>query len=148
MALKESTTEWGRCLSGREQWSKEQLKYTVFLARSGTRMKIFAIQWHYNLKVIILNFSLKWFNRLFTIWAMATCHPCVISVFFNELILNAITIHSQSRPGGKMTTTCLPNLIFFWRLFLHFCEYYSTYFHLILSCLTHIHCIFNDFVGF
>ena len=37
LALKESTTEWGRCLSGREQWSKEQLKYTVFLARSGTR---------------------------------------------------------------------------------------------------------------
>ena len=36
LALKESTTEWGRCLSGREQWSKEQLKYTVFLARSGT----------------------------------------------------------------------------------------------------------------
>ena len=47
LALKESTTEWGRCLSGREQWSKEQLKYTVFLARSGTRSKIFAIQWHY-----------------------------------------------------------------------------------------------------
>ena len=81
LALKESTTEWGRCLSGREQWSKEQLKYTVFLARSGTRMKILAIQWHYNLRSF-LNFSLKWFNRLFTIWAMATCHPHVISVFF------------------------------------------------------------------
>ena len=53
--LKGITTEWGRCLSGWEQWSKEQLKYTVFLARSGTRMKIFAIQWHY-----ILRPSLKW----------------------------------------------------------------------------------------
>ena len=102
LALKESTTEWGRYLSGREQWSKEQLKYTVFLARSGTRMKIFAIQWHYILRPHLI-FSLKWFNQLFTIWAMASCHPCVISVFSNELILNAITIHSQSRPGGKMT---------------------------------------------
>ena len=32
---------------------------------------------------------------------MATCHPCVISVFSNELIPNAITISSQFRPGGK-----------------------------------------------
>ena len=102
LALKESTTEWGRCLSGREQWSKEPLKYTVFLARSGTLMKIFAIQWHYNSRPF-LNFILKWFKQYFTIWYMATCHPCVISVFSNELILNAITIHSQSRPGGKMT---------------------------------------------
>ena len=37
LALKESTTEWGRCLSGLDQWPKTQLKYTVFLARSGTR---------------------------------------------------------------------------------------------------------------
>ena len=29
LALKESTTEWGRCLSGWEQWSKEPLKYIV-----------------------------------------------------------------------------------------------------------------------
>ena len=101
LALKESTTEWGRCLSGRDQWLKTQLKCIVFLARSGTRMKIFAIQWHYILRPHLI-FSLKWFNRLFTIWYMATCHPCVISVFSNELILNAITIHSQSRPGGKM----------------------------------------------
>ena len=102
LALKESTTEWGRCLSGREQWSKEQLKYTVFLARSGTRSKIFVIQWHY-ISRHHSNFILKWFYQYFTIWYMATCHPCVISVFSNELILNAITIHSQSRPGGKMT---------------------------------------------
>ena len=47
LALKESTTEWGRCLSGQEQWPKTQLKCIVFLARSGTRRKIFAIQWHY-----------------------------------------------------------------------------------------------------
>ena len=94
LALKESTTEWGRCLSGWEQWSKEQLKYTVFLARSGTRMKIFAIQWHYNLRSF-LNFSLKWFNRLFTIWCMASCHPCVISVFSNKLVPSAITYNSQ-----------------------------------------------------
>ena len=58
LALKESTTEWGRCLSGQDQWPKTQLKYTVFLARSGTRMKIFAIQWHYNLRSF-LNFILK-----------------------------------------------------------------------------------------
>ena len=102
LALKESTTEWGRCLSGQDQWLKTQLKCIVFLARSGTRMKIFAIQWHYILRPHLI-FSLKWFNRLFTIWCMASCHPCVISVFSNELILNAITIHSQSRPGGKMT---------------------------------------------
>ena len=36
LALKESTTEWGRCLSGRDQWLKTQLKCIVFLARSGT----------------------------------------------------------------------------------------------------------------
>ena len=91
LALKESTTEWERCLSGRDQWPKAQLKYTVFLARTGTRMKIFAIQWHYNSRPF-LNFSLKWFNRLFTIWCMASCHPCGISVFPNELVPSAITV--------------------------------------------------------
>ena len=101
LALKESTTEWGRCLSGQDKWPKEQLKSIVFLARSGTRSKIFVIQWHY-ISRHQSNFILKWFNQYFTIWYMATCHPCVISVFSNELILNAITIHSQSRPGGKM----------------------------------------------
>ena len=101
LALKESATEWGRCLSGQEQWPKTQLKCIVFLARSGTRSKIFAIQLHYILRPHLI-FSFKWFNRLFTIWCMASCHPCVISVFSNELILNAITIHSQSRSGGKM----------------------------------------------
>ena len=80
----------------------EQLKSIVFLARSGTRSKIFVIQWHY-ISRHHSNFILKWFNQYFTIWYMATCHPCVISAFSNELILNAITIHSQSRPGGKMT---------------------------------------------
>ena len=94
LALKESTTEWGRCLSGRDQWPKTQLKYTVFLARSGTRMKIFAIQWHY-ISRHHANFSLKWFNQLFTIWCMASCHPCVISVFSNELVPSAITYNSQ-----------------------------------------------------
>ena len=44
LALKESTTEWGRCLSGQDKWPKEQLKSIVFLARSGTRSKIFVIQ--------------------------------------------------------------------------------------------------------
>ena len=100
LALKESTTEWGRCLSGSEQWLKTQLKCIVFLARSGTRMKIFAIQWHYILRPHLI-FSLKWFNRLFTIWCMASCHPCVISVFSNELVPSAITYNSQSLLGGK-----------------------------------------------
>ena len=40
LALKESTTEWGRCLSGRDQWLKTQLKCIVFLARSGTRRSL------------------------------------------------------------------------------------------------------------
>ena len=92
LALKESTTEWGRCLSGREQWSKEPLKYTVFLARTGTRMKIFAHSVALQSQGLILNFSLKWFNRLFTIWCMASCHPCGISVFPNELVPSAITV--------------------------------------------------------
>ena len=97
LALKESTTEWGRCLSGQEQWSKEQLKYTVFLARSGTRMKIFAIQWYYILRPHLI-FSLKWFNQLFTIWCMASCHPCVILVFSNKLVPSAITYNSPVQP--------------------------------------------------
>ena len=48
------------------------------------------------------NFILKWFNQYSTIWYMATCHPHVNSVFFIELIPNAITMNSQLRPGGKM----------------------------------------------
>ena len=34
LALKESTTEWGRCLSGREQWSKDPLKIHCFLGQN------------------------------------------------------------------------------------------------------------------
>ena len=55
---------------------------------------------------------------------MATYHPHVISVFFIGLILNAITINSQSRPGGKKKHKHVQLNLYFWRLFLHF--YQST----------------------
>ena len=64
-------------------------------------------------QVTIPNVFLSGLIDYFTIWYMATCHPCVISVFSNELIPNAITINSQSRPGGKMDQQhVVPNLIF------------------------------------
>ena len=83
LAFKESTTEWGRCLSGREQWSKEQLKYTVFLARSGTQSKIFVIQWHY-ISRHHSNFILKWFNQYFTYGTWQS----VTHVSFQSFLMN------------------------------------------------------------
>ena len=55
-------------------------------------------KWHCTQSVVKL-ICFKWFNRLFTIWCMASCHPCVISVFSNELILNAM-IHGVHPPRG------------------------------------------------
>ena len=83
LALKESTTEWGRCLSGREQWPKTQLKCIVFLARGGTRSKIFVIQWHY-ISRHHSNFILKWFNRHFTYGAW----QAVTHVSFQSFLMN------------------------------------------------------------
>ena len=54
---------------------------------------------------------------------MASCHPHVISVFFIGLVLNAITVNSQSRPGGKNKQKHEQLIYPFWRLFLHFCKY-------------------------
>ena len=103
LALKESTTEWGRCLSGREQWSKEQLKYTVFLARSGNRMKIFAIQWHY-ISRHHSNFSLKWFLIDFLPYG---AWQAVTHVSFQSFLMNWSPVPSHtivsSAYGGKMT---------------------------------------------
>ena len=59
---------------------------------------------------------------------MAAYHPHVISVFFIGLILNAITINSQSRPGGKKKHKHVQLNLYFWRLFLHFCKYIMTSF--------------------
>ena len=83
LALKESITEWGRCLSGRDQWLKTQLKCIVFLARSGTRSKIFVIQWH-NISRHHSNFILKWFNHFLPYGAW----QAVTYVSFQSFLMN------------------------------------------------------------
>ena len=57
---------------------------------------------------------------------MASCHPCGISVFPNGLVPSAITINSQSRPGGKKKHKHVQLNLYFWRPFLHFCKYILT----------------------
>ena len=59
-------------------------------------------KWHYTSREQFL-FIFKWFNQLFTIWYMASCHPCDISVFYNRLVPNAITVYSHYSLGGKIT---------------------------------------------
>ena len=63
---------------------------------------VFSIsKWHCTPSVTKL-ICFKWFNRLFTIWYMASCHPCDISVFYNRLVPNAITVYSHYSLGGKI----------------------------------------------
>ena len=82
-------------------------------------MQLIISKWHSTPSVIKLTFLYQ-YNPHFTIWPMATCHPHVISVFFIGLILNAITINSQSRPGGKKKHKHVQLNLYFWRLLLHF----------------------------
>ena len=71
-----------------------------FLATDPNRMWFSISKWHCTPSVTKLK-CLKWFNRLFTIWHVASCHPCDILVFYNRLVPNAITVYSHYSLGGK-----------------------------------------------
>ena len=54
---------------------------------------------------------------------MASCHPCGISVFYNRLVPNAITVYSHYSLGGKKSQQHEQLNTSFGDLSLNFCEY-------------------------
>ena len=79
---------------------------------------------------------------------MATCHPCVISVFFIGLILNAITINSQLRPWRENNQQHVFLISSFLETFPHFCEYISTSLDSFKAVLKNIYSIYKEIMYF